>query len=91
LLPQLERRFEEFIWIKKIIPCKCHLPLATIDNKKGSNEDQQKPTCTSVLTRASNFERLFHSHQNLVEISWCSMDDAHYTMQFPIGKRRWML
>jgi hypothetical protein len=43
------------------------------------------------LTHAANLEGLFHSHQNLVEISWCSMDDAHYTMQFPIGKRRWML
>jgi hypothetical protein len=69
--------------------------LATVDNKKSSNEeDQQRPSSLSKdLTYASKLEGLFHSHQNLVEISWCSMDDAHYTMQFnfPLAKRRWML
>ncbi len=45
LLPQLERRYGEFIWIKKIIPCKCHLPTATIDNKK---RFKWRPTKTNM-------------------------------------------
>lgn len=91
LLPQLERRFGNFFGLKKSSHANVTYPLATIDNKKVQMKDQHAHVFQD-LTHASNLEGLFHSHQNLVEISSrCSMDDAHYTMHFPIGKRRWML
>ncbi len=39
------KKIWEFIWIKKIIPCKCHLPLGNCRQQKSSNE---RPTKTNM-------------------------------------------
>ncbi len=80
LLAQLERRFGNLFGLKND-PMQMSPTLGNCRQQKSSNERPTKTQHAHLfqdLTHASNLEGLFHTNQNLVEISWCLMDGTLY-------------